>query len=234
MLGGGGRRQGLRRAFGGSVVHAERLWRWRALPAAAQHFRRVFHLATCDGRFCCRVRYEAAQWQETGYINHDDAYGAWNLEAAQFQAKDNKVDLAVESVSPSIADVTAPMLKLRAANVDVLVIATYARPAQLVLKKAHEMGFNKPIVIAVNAIATCSSSSKTSAARTPSSRSTSRRSWRINPAAKSQVGLTILQGVVSRPRLETRPSAGRYALRIPSAMALVKACRTRPSRRVPR
>ncbi len=56
-------------------------------------------------------------------------------------------------MSPTIADVTAPMLKLRAANVDVLVIATYARPAQLVLKKAHELGFNKPIVIAVNAIA---------------------------------------------------------------------------------
>ena len=91
--------------------------------------------------------------KKIGYFNHDDAYGAWNLEAAQFQAKDNKVDLVVESVSPTIADVTAPMLKLRAANLDVLVIATYARPAQLIIKKAHEMGFNKPIVIAVNAIA---------------------------------------------------------------------------------
>ena len=91
--------------------------------------------------------------KKIGYFNHDDAYGAWNLEAAQFQAKDNKVDLVVESVSPTIADVTAPMLKLRSANIDVLVIATYARPAQLIIKKAHEMGFNKPIVIAVNAIA---------------------------------------------------------------------------------
>jgi branched-chain amino acid transport system substrate-binding protein len=88
-----------------------------------------------------------------GYINHDDAYGAWNLEAALFQAKDNKVELVVESVSPTISDVTAPLLKLRAANVDVIVTTAYARPAQLILKKAHEAGFNKPIVVGVNGIA---------------------------------------------------------------------------------
>ena len=46
--------------------------------------------------------------KKIGYINHDDAYGAWNLEAAQFQAKDNKVDLAIKSLVNSIADVTAP------------------------------------------------------------------------------------------------------------------------------
>lgn len=88
-----------------------------------------------------------------GYLNHDDAYGAWNLEGAQFQAKDNGATLMVESVSPSITDVTAPVLKMRAANIDVLVVTTYARPAQLILKKAAELGFNKPIVLAVNAIA---------------------------------------------------------------------------------
>lgn len=88
-----------------------------------------------------------------GYLNHDDAYGAWNLEGAQFQAKDNGVTLMIESVSPTITDVTAPVLKMRAANVDVLLITTYARPAQLILKKAQELGFNKPIVLAVNAIA---------------------------------------------------------------------------------
>jgi branched-chain amino acid transport system substrate-binding protein len=91
--------------------------------------------------------------KKIGYINHDDAYGAWNLEAAQFQAKDNKVELVTESVNPNISDVTAPMLKMRAANVDVLLIATYARPAQLILKKSYELGFTKPQVLAVNAIA---------------------------------------------------------------------------------
>ena len=88
-----------------------------------------------------------------GYINHDDAYGAWNLEAARFQAAQNGAELVVESINPNIADVTAPVLKLRAAGVDAIVIATYARPAQLILKKAQELGVNKPIVIAVNAIA---------------------------------------------------------------------------------
>ncbi|SEP50208.1 branched-chain amino acid transport system substrate-binding protein [Methylobacterium sp. ap11] len=91
--------------------------------------------------------------KKIAYINHDDAYGAWNLEGARFQAKDNGVALVPEAVSPAITDVTAPVLKMRASGADVLVIATYARPAQLILKKAQELGFNKPIVIAVNAIA---------------------------------------------------------------------------------
>lgn len=91
--------------------------------------------------------------RKIAYINHDDAYGAWNLEGAQFQAKDDGVTLAVESIDQNITDVTAPVLKLRAAGVDALVVAAYARPAQLILKRAQELGFNKPIVIAVNAIA---------------------------------------------------------------------------------
>ncbi|GJD50254.1 hypothetical protein OPKNFCMD_2991 [Methylobacterium crusticola] len=91
--------------------------------------------------------------KKIAYLNHDDAYGAWNLEGARFQAKDNGVALIPESVNPAITDVTAPVLKLRASGADALVIATYARPAQLILKKAQELGFNKPIVIAVNAIA---------------------------------------------------------------------------------
>lgn len=96
---------------------------------------------------------KALSGKRIGYLNHDDAYGAWNLEGAQFQAKDTGSTLMVESVSPSITDVTAPVLKMRAANVDVLVVTTYARPAQLIVKKAQELGFNKPIVLAVNAIA---------------------------------------------------------------------------------
>ncbi len=31
--------------------------------------------------------------KKIAYINHDDAYGAWNLEGARFQAKDNGVTL---------------------------------------------------------------------------------------------------------------------------------------------
>ena len=45
------------------------------------------------------------------------------------------------------------MLKIRAANPDVLLITTYARPVSLLVKKAHELGWKKPIVIAVNGTA---------------------------------------------------------------------------------
>ena len=89
-----------------------------------------------------------------GYINHDDAYGGWNLEAAQAQAKQlGGVNLQVQSVNPNITDVTAPMLKIRAGNPDVLLLTTYARPAALIIKKAQELGWNKPIVLAVNGTA---------------------------------------------------------------------------------
>ena len=96
---------------------------------------------------------EHLKGKKIGYINHDDAYGAWNLEAAEFQAKKIGVDLQVQSINPNLTDVTAPMLKIRASNPDVLVITTYARPVSLLVKKAHELGFTKPIVIGVNGTA---------------------------------------------------------------------------------
>ncbi|KAG1541207.1 hypothetical protein G6F50_014262 [Rhizopus delemar] len=92
--------------------------------------------------------------RKIGYINHDDAYGGWNLEAAQAQAKQlGDLGLQVQSVNPNITDVTAPMLKIRAGNPDVLLLTTYARPAALIIKKAQELGWNKPIVLAVNGTA---------------------------------------------------------------------------------
>lgn len=87
------------------------------------------------------------------YINHDDAYGAWNLEAAKFMGEHGKATLDVQSISPNISDVTAPMLRLRATNPDALVIMTYARPAALLVRKAMELGYRGPIVLAVNAVA---------------------------------------------------------------------------------
>jgi branched-chain amino acid transport system substrate-binding protein len=96
---------------------------------------------------------EHLKGKKIGYINHDDAYGGWNLEAAEFQAKKIGADLQVQSINPNLTDVTAPMLKIRAGNPDVLLITTYARPVSLLVKKAHELGFNKPIVIGVNGTA---------------------------------------------------------------------------------
>ncbi len=91
--------------------------------------------------------------KKIAYINHDDAYGAWNLEGSKVDAEINKVELNVESVSPTINDVTATFLKLRAANPDAIAIVTYARPAALLIKKAYEMGFNKPIILSVTGTA---------------------------------------------------------------------------------
>lgn len=91
--------------------------------------------------------------KKIGYINHDDAYGGWNLEAAQTQAKHTDTQLQVQSINPNITDVTAPMLKIRAGNPDALMLMVYARPAALIIKKAHELGWNKPIVLTVNGTA---------------------------------------------------------------------------------
>lgn len=91
--------------------------------------------------------------KKIAYINHDDAYGVWNLEGSRADAEASKIDLVVESISPTITDVTAPFFKLRAANPDVVVIVTYARPAALLIKKAYELGFTKPIILSVTGTA---------------------------------------------------------------------------------
>lgn len=92
--------------------------------------------------------------KKIGYINHDDAYGAWNQEAAEAQAEHlGDVTLNVQSINANINDVTAPMLKIRSANPDALVLTTYARPAALIIKKAQQLGWDKPIVLTVTGTA---------------------------------------------------------------------------------
>ncbi|MGT2455332.1 ABC transporter substrate-binding protein [Cupriavidus basilensis] len=92
--------------------------------------------------------------KKIGYINADDAYGEWNLEAAKVEAKGvGGVELNVQSVRSNIADVTAPMLKIKAANPDALLLTAYARPVGLIVKRAFELGFDKPIVLAINSTA---------------------------------------------------------------------------------
>ncbi|KQU54585.1 receptor [Bosea sp. Leaf344] len=101
------------------------------------------------------VEFAAKQFgaKNVAYINHDDAYGAWNLEGSKKDAEVNGVKLSVESINPGINDVTAPFLKIRAANPDAILLVTYARPAALLIKKAAEMGFNKPIILSVTGTA---------------------------------------------------------------------------------
>jgi branched-chain amino acid transport system substrate-binding protein len=88
--------------------------------------------------------------KKIAYVAHDDAYGAWNVEAANFMAKRAGAEVNVQLVAANINDVTAPMLKLKAGNPDALVIATYTRGAAMLIKKAYELGLNKPIVLLVN------------------------------------------------------------------------------------
>lgn len=85
--------------------------------------------------------------KKIGFINHDDAYGSWNHEAAEYVAAQKKVDLIAQAIEPTVADVTAPLMKILASRPDVLVIMTYARPAALIIKRAYELGFNKPIIL---------------------------------------------------------------------------------------
>ncbi len=86
--------------------------------------------AICGRRRDHRFRGKApSARRKIAYINHDDAYGVWNLEGSKADAAAHKVDLLVESISPTITDVTAPFFKLRAANPDAIAIVTYARPA---------------------------------------------------------------------------------------------------------
>ncbi len=101
------------------------------------------------------VEFAAKQFgaKNVAYINHDDAYGAWNLEGSKKDAEVNGVKLSVELINPGINDVTAPFLKVRAANPDAILLVTYARPAALLIKKAAEMGFNKPIILSVTGTA---------------------------------------------------------------------------------
>lgn len=101
------------------------------------------------------VEFAAKQFgaKNVAYLNHDDAYGAWNLEGSKKDAEVNGVKLSVESINPGINDVTAPFLKVRAANPDAILLVTYARPAALLIKKAAEMGFNKPIILSVTGTA---------------------------------------------------------------------------------
>lgn len=104
------------------------------------------------------VEFAAKQFgaKTVGYVNHDDAYGGTNLEGAKVDSDALGVKLVTESVNPTLNDITAPFLKIRAANPDAILIATYARPAALLVKKAHEMGWNKPIILSVNATASLS------------------------------------------------------------------------------
>lgn len=88
------------------------------------------------------------------YIAHDDDFGNANWATAKAVAAKMGVEVvAVERISPRITDVTAPMLKVRAANPDVIINTGYPAPAVLITQKYAEYGMTKtPIIVAVQGI----------------------------------------------------------------------------------
>ena len=89
-------------------------------------------------------------------IVHDDDYGKSNLATTQAILKDNNVELvAAEPIDPKISDVTAPMLKIRAAKPDVILSGAYPAPAVLIAQKYAEYGMSAiPLMQAVQGIPT--------------------------------------------------------------------------------
>ena len=74
-------------------------------------------------------------------IVHDDDYGKANLATTEAILKAANVEVvAAERIPPNITDVTAPMLKIRAARPDVILSGAYPAPAVLIAQKYGEYG----------------------------------------------------------------------------------------------
>jgi branched-chain amino acid transport system substrate-binding protein len=74
-------------------------------------------------------------------IVHDDDYGNANLAASKAAFEANGVEVvAAERIPPNITDLTAPMLKIRAAKPDAILSGAYPTPAVLIAQKYGEYG----------------------------------------------------------------------------------------------
>jgi len=74
-------------------------------------------------------------------IVHDDDYGNANLKTVKATLERQGVEIvAAERIPPNINDVTAPMLKIRAAQPDVILSGLYPAPAVLFAQKYAEYG----------------------------------------------------------------------------------------------
>jgi len=92
--------------------------------------------------------------KKIAFIAHDDDFGNSNSTTARAVAQKLGAEVvALERISPRITDVTAPMLKVRAANPDVIISTAYPAPAVLITQKYAEYGMTKtPIIVAVQGI----------------------------------------------------------------------------------
>ena len=92
--------------------------------------------------------------KKIAFIAHDDDFGNSNWGTAKAVAARMGAEVvAIERIPPRITDVTAPMLKVRAANPDVVISTAYPAPAVLIAQKYAEYGMTKiPLVQAVQGV----------------------------------------------------------------------------------
>jgi branched-chain amino acid transport system substrate-binding protein len=97
---------------------------------------------------------EKLKAKRAAIIVHDDDYGNANLKTAQAVFKRLGVEVvAAERIPPNISDVTAPMLKIRAAKADVILSGAYPAPAVLIAQKYAEYGMTEiPLLQATQGI----------------------------------------------------------------------------------
>ena len=88
------------------------------------------------------------------YIADDNDFGNANWSVAKAVAERLGAQVvAVERIPPNINDVTAPMLKIRAANPDVIVSTSYPAATVLIAQKYAEFGLTRtPLAVAVQGV----------------------------------------------------------------------------------
>lgn len=92
--------------------------------------------------------------KKIAYIADDNDFGNanWAVAKAVAERMGSQV-VAVERIPPNITDVTAPLLKIRAANPDVIVSTSYPAATVLIAQKYAEFGMTKiPLVVAVQGV----------------------------------------------------------------------------------
>lgn len=92
--------------------------------------------------------------KKIAYIADDNDFGNANWAVAKAVAERMGAQVVdVERIPPNINDVTAPMLKVRAANPDVIVSTSYPAATVLLAQKYAEFGMTKiPLVVAVQGV----------------------------------------------------------------------------------
>jgi branched-chain amino acid transport system substrate-binding protein len=97
---------------------------------------------------------DALKAKKAAIIVHDDDYGNANLKTAKAILEPKGVQVvATERIPANITDVTAPMLRIRAADPDVILSGAYPAPTVLIAQKYNEYGMTQiPLLVATQGI----------------------------------------------------------------------------------